>query len=154
MIKINHIERTPLKKEGLSLMIESIFKSKNSILISFDNRISDLGSYHFDAINKVHIILISPIINWISPDLEIYSEQYAKRKFVSTLLHELRHAFQRETMGMSKFRSEKFSIDPTKKTIEDKIYFSPCEKDARDFEKKNIQRALKIYHKHLRKAKK
>ena len=68
-------------------------------------------------------------------------------QYISTLLHELRHLYQREKFGPKKFSSKEFDCNKNM-TFEDfdSLVFSESETDARMYENKHILPAVEFYN--------
>ena len=145
-IKINHICRTNLNEEAFLKLIKKYTKKiKYDILISFDLRIKDYGSYIFDTEKKRHYIAISPIQCCYTKDKVKLDEGAEKYNLISTFLHESCHAFQYEDMGY-KFWNQKYSCAAEIENASATEYFSECEVSARLFENEQILKAVKYYN--------
>ena len=107
-------------------------KLSYNVTITFDNRIVDYGSYIFNRKTKEHIIKLS---------LGLKLDKYG---FISTLLHEVRHALQYEKHGQKYLNL--VADDAQSKASAN--YYSPSEIDARTYESKNLTKAINIYDKH------
>jgi hypothetical protein len=145
-IKVNHIDRTCLNKEAFLKLIKKYTKNlKYDVLISFDLRIKDYGSYIFDTAHARHLIRISPIECSFAKDKVKLEEAAEKYNLISTFLHEKHHAFQYETMGYQ-FWSKKYSCTVEIESPSATEYFSECEVSAREFENKHVIKAVKYYN--------
>ena len=155
MLQVKYANRTVLNEQAIRFLVRKFFKTRRNVSISFDLRIKDYGSYTYDSKTMTHKILISPTLNQICPVTdEMYSKQYSERKLISTLLHEIRHAQQREKYGLVYFKSSEFAINENMPNAASAIYNAPREKDARRYEKRKIKKALKLYSQFCKKVKK
>ena len=62
----------------------------------------------------------------------------SKYNVISTLIHELRHGFQKEDLG-EKYEEEDWLLNPEIPNMEIAAWYSECEIDARIFENENVQ---------------
>lgn len=138
-VQVRYTERTCLEPLAfLKLARKFCYGLKYKTIISFDGRIKNYGHYIFDSKRKTHIIRISP--NRKEKETSIH-----KHIFISTLIHELRHAHQKEKKGVE-FWTKKYICSPEIKLTDFSTFFSLREIDARIFENKNILQAIKIYN--------
>jgi hypothetical protein len=93
-----------------------------------------IGQYIFDAKKRTHIIRISPKLNKAKTNGDSNAEKY---QLVSTVLHEVRHAQQKEERGMEFWRKRyNTAVDVIHPAFSD--FYSECEIDARTFENANV----------------
>lgn len=103
------------------------------------------GQYKFDFEKKQHIIRISPKKN----KHKTYSDENAQKfQFISTTLHELKHAMQKEEFGAG-FWSKAYSSSKQINEPDFSEFYSKCEVDARVFENENVLSAVETYNKLL-----
>jgi hypothetical protein len=150
MIEVRYIERTSLEKEPLKKTIQKFAKVlKQDILVVFDLRIKGFGSHTWDGEDRRHIIRVSPIRCKFHQD-ESKGEEVRlgpaaeKYRLVSTILHEIRHAQQKEKLGY-KFYHEHYETVEEITNPHVSTWFSECERDARIYEDKNIEDAIDFY---------
>jgi hypothetical protein len=148
MITIRHIERTCLDCDAFEKLIESYSGLEHDILVVFDKRISCLGMHTYDYEKKLHTIRISPVQNKFNPDsdgdpikLDVEAE---KHNLISTMLHELTHAHQREALKQSFFKYD-YRRSQTIRNPEMAEFYSPVELEARTYETENILEAVEKY---------
>lgn len=145
-IEVRHIDRTPLLEGPLINLIRKYAKTEKNILIVFDKRIKDCGTYMYNGDKKRHEIRISPEQqNKIFAQASPSPEEVEKYCIISTILHEIRHLQQWEERGVS-FWNKDFS---TNQEIQDKsisVEFSQCELDAKTYENEKLLDAVKYYN--------
>lgn len=119
-----------------------------------------IGQYSFDPLKRLHVIRISPkkskIIQEDSMDENIYTVKNVdkngeKYQAISTTLHELKHAMQKEEMGQN-FWDKKYACAKDIKNSSLSDFYSQCEVEARSFENLNIIAAIEFYNKFLPKS--
>lgn len=142
-VEVRHLQRTCLQDKAFKKLVKRYGKLNHKLIICFDNRVKDCGFYWWDTNKKVHIIRISAKNN-MSPygnQLEAGAQKY---NLISTLLHELRHAQQKEEQGVN-FWSGKYFYSKDIENLEISNFYSICEIDARAFENKNLLSAIQLY---------
>lgn len=142
-IEIRHLERTCLKEQAYLKLVRKYAKLKHKLIISFDNRIKAFGQYRFDSIKRAHIIKISPTKNKITEEnskWKIVDEGGEKYQLLSTTLHEIKHALQKEEKGEA-FWNKHYSMASDIKNNSLADFYSECEAEARVFEHTNILRS-------------
>jgi hypothetical protein len=151
IVATRYIERTSLDEAAFVKTIKKyakLLKLSHDISIVFDMRLACYGIHCWDSSKKIHLIRISPTrckfqLEGESPvRLGPAAEKY---KILSTLLHELRHAQQKEELGHNKFYSKNYGSVKEIKNPEASTYFSECERDARIFEDTYIDEAVEYY---------
>jgi len=148
-IEVRHIERTGLDENAFVKVVKKYAKSLNhNILIVFDLRIKDYGVHYWDGVKKLHIIRISPTKCKFdySDGNEIRIGPVAEKyKIISAIIHELRHAQQKEELGY-KFYSEHYGNvkEITNPSVSE--WYSKCERDARIYEDTHTTRAVEYYN--------
>ena len=144
-IFIKYIERTSFVESVLKRVIKKyICKTKNDVFVIFDKRCSIFGSYAFNIKKQVHEIRLGVNKNkklLSKKDLPPSDEKYV---FISTLLHEIKHLNQREEMGKD-FWNKDFGLNKNIKNMELAERYSKCESEAREFEEKNVLKAVEFY---------
>jgi len=148
-IKIRYFKRTSLEKKAFEKVIRKYAKLKYDILIVFDLRIKCFGTHAWNDKKRCHIIRISPTKCKIHIDEDNLSgvrlgPAAEKYRIISTLLHELRHAQQKEELG-SRYYNEKYDSIEEITNPQVASWYSECERDARIFEDKNIESAVELY---------
>jgi hypothetical protein len=104
--------------------------------------LKDFGQYKFHEEKKVHIIRISPSRH----KYRTYSDENAQKfQFISTTLHELRHASQKEDLG-AEFWSKSYSYSKQIDNPDFSEFYSKCEVDARIYENKHVLPAVEAYN--------
>lgn len=140
MIEIKNIEKTKLEIEPLLKTIQKFSNLEKNILIIFDGRLKCHGNYNYLS-SQVHCIKISTTVFQFSDRIgKIY-------ELIGTLLHELKHAIQEESLGTQVFESENFSTNKTIKSSATSDYFSLREVEARIFEESKLLAAVEFYRK-------
>jgi hypothetical protein len=142
-VKITHIDRTSLNSEAFYKTANKYIKLLNlyyNVIIIFDNRLSQIaGDHDFDIKNKRHVIKISPRPN------EYPNQSALKYSFLSTMLHELRHARQyerdRKCYDRNPYLLPELLLDKELAEL-----YSQCETEARAFENKHLHSAIKYYN--------
>lgn len=122
-------------------------KTKKYIKICFDHRMTQTYGTYKEIISEKnrhigHEIKLSLPLCGSGKRKMIKIYQY-----ISTLLHELRHLYQREKFGSKKFSSKEF--DCNKNMAYDDFYslvFSESETDARMYENKYVLPAVEYYN--------
>lgn len=100
-----------------------------------------IGYYVFDVKKRTHIIRVSPRLNKAKTNGDVNAEKY---QLVSTVLHELRHAQQKEELGVEFWRKHyNNAADVIQPAFSD--FYSECEIDARTFENANVLSAVEFY---------
>jgi hypothetical protein len=145
-VTIKNSDRTSLNKGILLKLIKKYCQSvKQDIVVSFDHRIKTFGYYVYDTKKKKHIIKISVhgcTYSDRGTKLDKEAEKYAT---ISTLLHELKHAIQKEECGKS-FWNKDYSSALDVINPEAADFYSVCEIEARIYENKNILQAVEFYN--------
>lgn len=141
-VDIRHLNKTCLDELAyIKLVKKYASKLKYNVLISFDSRIKDYGNYIFDSRKKIHVITISPKICGFVGELKL-DDEAARYYFISTTLHEICHARQRETLGKKEFQDLNDDILDG----EASIFYSRCEIEARTYENGNLLKAMEFYN--------
>lgn len=140
-IEIRHIPAC-LDEVAYLKLVRRFKKINHKLIIVFDERIKCYGQHMFDSKKRIHTIRISPKVN-SNPDKG--TEKY---HFLSTTLHELRHAQQKEIKGQE-FWSKKYREAADIENPAYAEYFSECELDARAYEAQNTAKAIELYSKYL-----
>jgi len=145
MISIRHIDRTCLQEEAFIKMIKKYSNLEHDMLIVFDRRITCLGFHFYDYTKQLHTIRISPEENKYDDNNEIKLDIVAeKHNLISTFLHELCHAHQREILKKSYLRSD-YRFASKIRNSETASYYSRCELEARAYACDNILKAVALY---------
>jgi len=145
-IVFKYLDRSCLDEDGLKRIIKKYGSAlKYDVVVVFDLRIRDFGTYEFSSTKRKHIIRISPIKCCYNDDGSRKNKSVEKYEVISALIHELRHAQQKEELG-HEFWSKKYSLrsDIISKFASD--FYSPCEVDARLYENRNILQAVELYN--------
>jgi hypothetical protein len=148
-VEVRHTDRTCLNEKAYIKLVRKYAKLKYKLIISFDDRIKAYGQYNFDPNKRTHIIKISPKRNKTvqeeSVDETVYKIKTVdsngeKYQLISTTLHELKHAIQKEELGEA-FWNKHYSAatDIKNKGLAD--FYSECEAEARIYENTNILRS-------------
>ena len=147
MITIRHIDRTALLEEPFVKLVKKYsHQLEHDILIVFDKRISCLGMHTYNHKKQLHTIRISPIYNLLDPAKNIKFDYGAElHNVISTLLHELKHAHQRESLKKSAL-SVDYCVANDILNPEMAEYYSTCELEAREYECKNISKAVEYFN--------
>jgi HSP90 family molecular chaperone len=146
-IEIRHLDRTFLQEEALLKVIKKYSHNLNyNILISFDKKISGYGLYNFDLKKKCHIIKISLTNCCFTENEERLDTNSEKYNLISTLIHELCHANQKETLGSTKFWSNKYGCAKFVKNEFLAGFYSKSEVEARIYENKHVLQAVELYN--------
>jgi len=146
-IEIRYLDRTCLTEEAFYEVVYSYIKSlkiENDVRIVFDLRIIDFGFHIWEPESNQHIIRISPTKCQQERGVKLHSTS-EKYRVISTLLHELKHAQQKEKLGWHKYFSEGYRNVKGIKNTTISNWYSECERDARMFEDKHIEEAVEIY---------
>ena len=125
-----------LSNHGLMAVARKYYKGRLPMRIKVDpHPMADMGLHTFDG--KSHAIRLSVVQCSAELDLE--------RHIVSTLLHEIRHAWQAETRYKWYHADgwEKGEAKPRAKRA--KTHFSPIELDARAYENRKFREAWEVY---------
>jgi hypothetical protein len=148
-VEVRHIDRTCLNEKAFLKLVRKYAKLKYRLIISFDNRIKAYGQYNFNPTKRIHTIKISPKRNKTIQETSI-DESVCKTKtvdsngekyqLISTTLHELKHALQKEERGEA-FWNKHYSEATEIKDISLADFYSECETEARTFEHTNILRS-------------
>jgi hypothetical protein len=139
-VSLKNIEKTPLDVQAYEKLIKKYCRCSKDVHVIFDKRLkSTFGNYFFNEEKDCHEIRISIFANRF---LEETAMIYA---YVSTTLHELRHAEQKEELG-NNFDNKKYSCTEEIKSPRLTEFFSKIEVDARIYENKNILEAVKFYN--------
>lgn len=148
-IEVRHIDRTCLDEKAYTKLVRKYAKLKYRLIISFDNRIKAYGQYSFNPTKRIHTIKISPkrnkIIQENSIDESVYKVKTVdsngeKYQLLSTTLHELKHALQKEERGEA-FWNKQYSEASEIQNNSLADFYSECETEARTFEHTNILRS-------------
>jgi len=151
-IKIKNIDRTFLDKDSFLRLIRKYSKLTKDLDLSFDARLTSvLGNYRYDDDKKRHIIKLSLINCKYSNKAEL-SKAGEKYNFISTLLHELKHAQQKEEMRQN-FWKDKNCKNAEIQEESLSTEYSTVEIQARIHENKNILEAVEYYNECLKKRK-
>jgi hypothetical protein len=155
-IDIRYIDRTCLEYKPFYALVKKYSKDlKNNIRIVFDKRIVSMGTYIYDYKNKIHIIKISPEKNryhtrlnpiYKTIKLDLAAEKY---NLIGTVLHEIKHALQLQSMGSL---YERYNFNYIKEISNQEIseWYSECEIEARIFESRNLHNAIEYYNRNLK----
>lgn len=142
-IEIRYIDRTCLNAKAYMKLLAKFGNLKLKTIIVFDKRVKSYGQYSFNSVKRIHTIRISPDVHKLKKDYN--AEKY---ELISTTLHELRHAQQKEEKGFEFWKKQYNSVNEIKtKTMSD--FYSECELDARTFENANVANAVGFYNSHL-----
>jgi Ca2+-binding EF-hand superfamily protein len=125
-------------------MVKRYSKLEHDILIVFDKRISCFGMHTYDHVKQLHTIRISPLINVLNEKGTFLDEGAEKHNIISTLLHEICHAQQREFLKQS-FQRYDYHTSRDIRNPEMAEYYSKCELEARTYECENILDAVELY---------
>ena len=144
-IIVKNLSRTCLQEKPFLRLIKKYSSNlKNSIHFSFDLRLKDLyGNYYFGK--RTHIIKISIPKCCFTEKKTKLDANAQKYQLISTIIHELYHAQQKEELG-PKFYSDWFSCAPGVRDPDVRSSYSRCELAARIFEDKNILKAIQYYN--------
>jgi len=150
MITVRHIEKTCLESEPFfKLCKKHASKLEKDLLIVFDLRIGCYGTHWFDSKKQLHIIRISPEKcrhyrdeKGVIKKLDLEAEKY---NIISTVVHEIRHAQQKEEMGIS-YWNKKCHYAEEIRNPGYKSYYSEIEADARTYENKYVLSAVEFYN--------
>lgn len=156
MFEVRYLDRMNMEEDAFLSLVEKYsrnLKLKHKILIVFDLRLKDFGSYWWGAGSRTHIIRISPTRckhrreeNYEDGWIELVRVGPASEKFqvISTTIHELYHAHQKEEKGSS---FNNVSFDGVKEITNPELssWYSECEIEARIYENKNIKAAVEYY---------
>ena len=162
-IEIRNLDKVCLNEAAYRKLVEKYSsRLKYKVCITFDSRVTDcFGLYIFDSKNTIHIIKISPkkccFNEKRSRIAKVSSKKYRfdaknvkldrnaqKYNIVSTTIHELYHAWQKEKEGR-KFYNNKFSYASGVRNKEFRSLYSKCEIVTRVYENKNLMKAIKLY---------
>jgi hypothetical protein len=141
-VEIRYIEKTSLNEASYLKLVRRFKKIKHNLVIVFDRRIKSFGTHIYDSKKRTHIIRISPKVN------SNQDKGVEKYHLLSTTLHELHHAQQKENKG-AEYWSKKYrqAIDVENSFYSD--YFSECELEARAYEHQNTAKAIELYNRYL-----
>lgn len=143
MITFRNTHHTSLNNQGLITVVAKYAKQLKlckNIDIVFDKRLVKVNGYHsFNVSKQCHLIQISPRLDENECGIAF------KFKIISVILHELRHAQQRERNHHMVHASKKKSFASNISSLELASWYSIQETDARSYENKNIHGAVKIY---------
>lgn len=142
---VRNIERTCLNSEAYVKLLRKFGVGiENDVVISFDLRLKNYGSYRYNSSKKKHIILISPTECKKEEDVKLSSmdETY---NLISTTLHELKHAMQQEELKAALW-SKKYSCAKHVRNPLMAEFYSVSEVDARVFENKSLLSAVEFYN--------
>ena len=156
MLELRYLDRMNIEEDAYFSFLEKYIRTlklKHKILIVFDLRLKDFGSYWWNGDIRTHIIRISPKRcqhrreeNYEDGWVELVRVGPASEKFqvISTTIHELFHAHQKESKGSS---FDNVSFDGVKEITNPDIssWYSECEIEARIYENKNIKAAVEYY---------
>ena len=162
-IEIRNLDKVCLDEAAYRKLVEKYSsRLKHKVCITFDSRVTDcFGLYIFDNKNKIHIIKISPkkccFNEKRSRIAKVSSKKYRfdvknikldrnaqKYNIVSTTIHELYHAWQKEKEG-KKFYNNEFGDASNVRNTELRRLYSRCEVETRMYENKNLMKAIKFY---------
>ena len=147
-VVVKRIERTNLMRKPYKKMVEKYTKNlKYNLKISFDKRLVCMGQYIFDDNKKLHIIKISPLKNKFhmrNDSLIRLGPAAQKYNIISTTMHELKHASQREELG-TEYYSNVFNSVAGVSNPEISEWYSILEIEARIFEYENLYEAIHCY---------
>jgi hypothetical protein len=138
-VLIKHLDLTSLDPTAFTKTVNKYVKLLGlqiDIVISFDRRLKKINGNHI--VNKKHIIRMS-----VCPDGRM-EPSALKFGFLTTILHELKHAQQYEE-DKQKYNNKKFY---SSEQVIDKVlaeWYSQCETEARAFENKHLQSAVAYY---------
>lgn len=143
-LELRYIDRTKLDTKAYGKLVRKYAKLKHKIIIIFDKKIKTYyGQYSFDSEKKMHTIRISLKKN---KSTDPVAEKY---QLISTTLHELAHAKQKEELGVSYWsRSQNYNDDIANKGMSE--LYSSLEVQAREYENKNILDAVAYYDKFVK----
>ena len=147
-IKIKNIESTCLKADALKEVIVKFYSSEKDLEIVFDKRIKDsYGWYFYDEARHVNLIRVSPLLHQFH-DCDVrkpITAETQKYTYISTILHELRHAQQRDEWGKS-FYSKEYCRNKNLIDSYAAYHFTEIEIDACIYELQHVLEAVKIYN--------
>lgn len=150
-VRIRGIEKTCLSEPALLAVISKYYKSEKKLEIVFDRRIKDsYGWFVYDSDRKLNLIRISPALHQYH-DCDVrkpISVEAQKYKYISTILHELRHVQQLEELGRH-YYSKEYCRNSDLPDSHQAYYYTESEVDARAYELQNILAAVEIYNSHL-----
>lgn len=118
-----------------------------------------IGQYYFDTKKRTHTIRISPKKNKTVLENSVVQNVFKvktvdseaeKYQLISTVLHEIKHALQKEERGID-FWNAKYSCASDIKNNSLKDFYSECEIEARTFEHTNMLNAVETYNNFLAK---
>jgi hypothetical protein len=144
MISVRHIDRTRIQEEPFIAMVKKYSKLEHDILIVFDRRLSCFGMHTYDHTKQLHTIRISPEINGLNSDGVPLDAGAEKHNIISTVLHEICHAQQRESLKQS-FHKDDYHASRDIRNPERAEYYSRCELEARSYECDNVLEAVELY---------
>lgn len=147
LVKIKYINKTILILEPFIKIVEKFNLLKKDVCISFDNRLNCYGNYLWNNKKQIHHIKISPCCcsNILKNDKKIELDKMSKiYNYISTTLHELKHAEQREHMGDNFFNTS-FNHASKIKNSSLAEWYSRCEIEARTYENNCIHSAVEMY---------
>jgi hypothetical protein len=144
-ITLRHFERTSLNEQAfLKLVKKYAHNLMHDVVISFDNRISTYyGEHSYDSDKKIHFIKISPkkCTKFEKKIIDAHGQKY---NFLSTVIHELKHASQQDQLGRE-FWSRQYSCAKGVKNLAAAEFYSEKEIEARIFENENVVAAVEYY---------
>lgn len=148
MIEVRNIQHISLKLEPLKKLIYKYARSlklKKDVVVVFDKRVTkQAGYHHLDLETQKHIIQIAP-------KCEGYNDKVVlKYALISYILHELKHAQQREVHGYQYWNnSREFAFIPQIQHTALSQYYSKCEAEARTYQNKHMHNAVDFYDKQV-----
>ncbi len=146
-VKIRGIEKTCLDEGALLAVVSKHYRSDKNLEIVFDRRIKDsYGWFAYDADRKLNLIRVSPILHQYQ-DCDVrkpISAEAQKYKYISTILHELRHTQQLDELG-SYYYSKEYCRNKLAEAHH-AYYYTEREVDARTYELKHVLSAVEIYN--------
>ncbi len=146
-VRIKHIDKTCLQEKPLLAVIKKHLRSEKDLDIVFDRRLRDcMGWYWYDETRRTHLIKVSPVVHEYH-DFDVrkpLDNESRKYKFVSTILHELRHIQQKEELGKS-YYNKNYCKNKNLTSAFPAYFYAEAELDARAYELQNISEAMEIY---------
>lgn len=147
-ITIKHIENTILDEKATLELVKKYCKLKKDVYISFSTHLKDYGYYQWDKKNKRHTIFINYENckkDFLRKSKQEYDTDIQLHLLIGTILHELRHAQQKEKLKY-KFKDDKYTCTVYIEDFSYSEYFSRCETDARVYENRHLNNAIELYH--------
>jgi HSP90 family molecular chaperone len=148
-LTLRHTETTILEEKALIEVVKKYSKLKKDIYISFTTHIQDYGYYYWDKKNKRHTIFINPDLckrDYFKRSKAEYDKDIQTHLLIGTIIHELRHAQQKEKLKYKYDNDQKYVCTVFIEDFSYSEYFSQREADARVYENRHINNAMQLYH--------